>query len=320
MRKILLTGKNGQVGWELQRALASLGHVIAVGHREMDLADPDSIRKTLRDVRPGLIVNAAAYTAVDKAESEPDLAMAVNGVAPGIMAEEARRLDAAIIHYSTDYVFDGANGRPYAEDDAPNPLNVYGRTKLAGEQAIQAAGAPHLILRTSWVYGARGRNFLLTVLRLARERSELKIVDDQIGAPTWARLLAEVTSQIVAQDASPLCRQAIPISDVSGIYHAVPAGSTSWHGFAARILENGAGHAGQKPPRLVPIPTSDYPLPAVRPRNSCLSNEKLTRVFGLAFPSWEDSLALCLQDMAGTLEPVSKIIPPPLAGGGVGGN
>jgi dTDP-4-dehydrorhamnose reductase len=299
VRKILLTGKNGQVGWELQRTLASLGDVVAVGHREMDLADPDSIRRMIGQVQPGLIVNAAAYTAVDQAESEPDLAMAVNGIAPGIMAEEAKRLNAAIIHYSTDYVFDGAKEHSYVEHDTPNPLNAYGSTKLAGERAIQATGAPHLILRSSWVYGTRGRNFLLTILRLARERSELKVVDDQVGAPTWARLLAEVTSQIVAQHASPLCRQAIPISDVSGIYHAVPAGSTSWHGFAAEIMKNVSGHAGQTPPKLVPIPTSDYPLPAVRPRNSCLSNEKLARTFGLATPSWEDSLTMCLQEMHG---------------------
>jgi dTDP-4-dehydrorhamnose reductase len=299
VRKILLTGKNGQVGWELQRTLASLGDVVAVGHREMDLADPDSIRRMIGQVQPGLIVNAAAYTAVDQAESEPDLAMAVNGIAPGIMAEEAKRLNAAIIHYSTDYVFDGAKEHSYVENDTPNPLNVYGSTKLAGERAIQATGAPHLILRSSWVYGTRGRNFLLTILRLAREKRELKIVDDQVGAPTWARLLAEVTSQIVAQHASPLCRQAIPISDVSGIYHAVPAGSTSWHGFAAEIMKNVSGHAGQTPPKLVPIPTSDYPLPAVRPRNSCLSNEKLARTFGLATPSWEDSLTMCLQEMHG---------------------
>jgi dTDP-4-dehydrorhamnose reductase len=299
VRKILLTGKNGQVGWELQRTLASLGDVVAVGHREMDLADPDSIRRMIGQVQPGLIVNAAAYTAVDQAESEPDLAMAVNGIAPGIMAEEAKRLNAAIIHYSTDYVFDGAKEHSYVENDTPNPLNAYGSTKLAGERAIQATGAPHLILRSSWVYGTRGRNFLLTILRLARERSELKVVDDQVGAPTWARLLAEVTSQIVAQHASPLCRQAIPISDVSGIYHAVPAGSTSWHGFAAEIMKNVSGHAGQTPPKLVPIPTSDYPLPAVRPRNSCLSNEKLARTFGLATPSWEDSLTMCLQEMHG---------------------
>jgi dTDP-4-dehydrorhamnose reductase len=299
VRKILLTGKNGQVGWELQRTLASLGDVVAVGHREMNLVDPDSIRKFVREVRPDLIVNAAAYTAVDKAESEADLAMAVNSVAPGIMAEEAKRLKAVMVHYSTDYVFDGTRKTPYTEDDTPNPLNVYGRSKLAGELAIQAVGVPHLILRTSWIYAARGSNFLLTILRLARERNEMKVVHDQIGAPTWARLLAEMTSQIVAQHASPLCREAIPVSDVSGVYHAVPAGSTSWHGFAAWILENGTGPAGQKPPKLVPIPTSDYPLPAVRPRNSCLSNEKLTRTFGLATPSWEDSLTMCLQEMHG---------------------
>ena len=299
MRKILLTGKNGQVGWELQRTLASLGNVIAVGHREMDLADPDSIRKIIRDVRPGLIVNAAAYTAVDKAESEPNLAMAVNGVAPGVMAEEARRLNAVVIHYSTDYVFDGAKEHPYAEDDAPNPLNVYGRTKLAGEQAIQAAGAPHLILRTSWVYGARGRNFLLTILRLAREKSELKIVDDQVGAPTWSRLLAEVTSQMVVQFFSPLCRPGVSLADISGIYHVTPAGSTSWHGFAAKILEGASRQAIPAAPKLIPIPTAEYPLPATRPRNSCLSNEKLARTFGLAASAWEESLALCLQEIVG---------------------
>jgi dTDP-4-dehydrorhamnose reductase len=298
VRKIFLTGKNGQVGWELQRALAPLGNVIAVSHREMDLADPDSIRKIIREVRPGLIVNAAAYTAVDKAESEPDLAMAVNGIAPGIMAEEAKRLKTAIIHFSTDYVFDGDMKRPYAEDDIPNPLSVYGKAKLAGERAIQAAGASHVILRTSWVYGARGRNFLLTILRLARERSELKIVNDQIGAPTWSRMLAEVTSQIVAQSFSPLCRQATPIQDVSGIYHAVSAGSTSWYGFAAKILESVPGHAQPASPKLIPIPTSDYPLPATRPRNSCLSNEKLMRTYGLTIPSWDESLALCLRDIA----------------------
>lgn len=299
MRKILVTGKNGQVGWELQRTLASLGDVVAVTREQMDLADPDSIRRIIREARPDIIVNAAAYTAVDKAESEPDLAMAINGVAPGIMAEEAKRLKATIIHYSTDYVFDGAKESPYAEDDAPNPLNVYGRTKLAGERAIQAVGAPHLILRTSWVYAARGRNFLLTILRLAREKSELKIVDDQIGAPTWCRLLAEMTSQIMAQHSSPLCRGAVPIADVSGIYHAVPAGSTSWHGFAAKILENVSIRPGQTPPVLVPIPTSGYPTPAMRPRNSRMSNEKLARTFGLTIPSWDDSLAMCLQDMHG---------------------
>jgi len=299
VRKILLTGKNGQIGWELQRTLAPLGEVTAVDRREMDLADPDSMRKVIREVRPDLIVNAAAYTAVDKAESEPDLAMAVNGIAPGIMAEEAKRLNATMIHYSTDYVFDGTKKTPYSEEDSPNPLNVYGKTKLAGERAVQAGGASYLILRTSWVYAARGRNFLLTILKLARERSELKIVDDQVGAPTWSRLLAEVTSQIVAQLFSPRCRTATPMADVSGIYHAVSAGSTSWHGFAAKILEGIPGRTIKKPLRLIPIPTSDYPLPAARPGNSCLSSEKLMRTFGTAFPSWEASLALCLDEITG---------------------
>jgi len=297
VKKILLTGKNGQVGWELQRTLACLGDVVAVGHREMDLADPDSVRSVIREVRPDLIVNAAAYTAVDKAESESDLAMAINGVAPGIMAEEAKRLNAVMVHYSTDYVFDGAKKHPYVEEDIPNPLNVYGKTKLAGEQAIQATDVPHMILRTSWVYSARGKNFLLTILRLARERNELKIVNDQVGAPTWGRTLAEVTSQIVAQHFSPLCRYAASISDDGGVYHAVSGGSTSWHGFAGKILEWAFQDVAHTPPTLIPIPTSEYPLPAKRPWNSCLSNEKLTRTYGLVFPSWEKSLTLCLQEM-----------------------
>lgn len=297
MRKILLTGKNGQVGWELQRTLASLGDVVAVGHRDMDLTDPDSIRKTIRQVGPDLIVNAAAYTAVDKAESEPDLAMAINGVAPGIIAEEAKRLNAAMAHYSTDYVFDGTKSGPYSEGDIPNPLNVYGRTKLAGERAVQAAGVPHLILRTSWVYGARGKNFLLTMLKLARERSELKIVDDQIGAPTWSRMLAEVISQILAQYLSPLCRQSASITDVSGVYHVVSEGSTSWCGFARKIFEEASREASFTLPKLIPIPATDYPLPAVRPKNSMMSNVKLRQTFGLSIPSWERSLVLCLQEM-----------------------
>ncbi len=197
MSRILITGTNGQVGFELLRSLAGLGTVIAAGRDELDLADPDAIRRTLRDTKPGLIVNAAAYTAVDKAEAEPELALAINGVAPGILAEEAKRLGAALIHYSTDYVFDGSKGAPYTEDDAPRPISAYGRTKLAGEHAIQAVGVPHLILRTSWVYGARGSNFLLTILRLAKEREELSIVDDQIGAPTWSRAIAMATAGIL---------------------------------------------------------------------------------------------------------------------------
>lgn len=293
MKKILVTGKNGQIGWELQRTLAPLGDVVAVGRNELDLADPDSIRKVVREIRPALIVNAAAYTAVDKAESEPDLAMAINGVAPGVMAEEARRLNAALVHYSTDYVFDGSKQTPYAEEDATSPLNVYGRTKLAGEQAIRAVAAPHLILRTSWVYGARGKNFLLTILKLARERSELKVVDDQIGAPTWSRLIAEVTAQILAKmNSSGL---AAGIAEAGGLYHVAAGGRTSWHGFAELIL----GHRSSRvAPKLTAIPTREYPLPANRPPYSCLACEKLTRAFDLAIPAWDKSLALCLDELA----------------------
>ena len=292
MRKILLTGRNGQVGWELQRTLATLGDVVAVGRHEMDLTDPDSIRKIIREVGPGLIVNAAAYTAVDKAESEPDVAMAVNGIAPGVMAEEAKRLNAMMVHYSTDYVFDGAKDSPYREEDAPNPLNVYGRTKWAGERAIQAVDAPYLILRTGWVYGARGRNFLLTILKLAKERSELKVVKDQIGAPTWSRMVAEVTAQILAKTGS--AGNPATSALMGGTYHVAAGGKTSWHGFAEHILKH---QSIRTPPRLVAIATREYPLPATRPRYSCLSCEKLTRTFGLAMPTWEKSLALCLDEM-----------------------
>ncbi|MHB8622299.1 MAG: dTDP-4-dehydrorhamnose reductase [Sulfuricaulis sp.] len=299
MRKILLTGKNGQIGWELQRTLAPLGSVVSSGRQEMDLVDPDSIRKMIRAIRPSLIVNAAAYTAVDRAESEPDLAMAINGVAPGIMAEEAKRLNAAIVHYSTDYVFDGSRKSPYGEEDVPNPLNVYGKTKLTGEHAIQAAGVPHLILRTSWVYGARGRNFLLTILRLARERSELKIVNDQIGAPTWSRMLAEVTAQMLMPLYSPAPRTSVSIDDISGLYHVVSSGLTSWYGFARNILEIESRRSARAMPNLIPIPTTDYPLPARRPSYSGMSNEKLKRLSGLVLPAWQESLQLCLDETIG---------------------
>lgn len=284
--KILVTGKNGQVGWELQRTLACLGDVVALDRSALDLSSADSIRAAIREVKPHLIVNPAAYTAVDKAENEPEVAQAVNGTAPGVMAEEAKRLGAIMVHYSTDYVFDGSKAKPYTEDDAPCPLNVYGRTKLAGEDAVRAVGVPHLILRTSWVYGARGRNFLLTIRRLAQEREELKIVADQIGAPTWSRLIAEATAQIVAQRLSRL-------QELQGTYNFTAGGNTSWHGFATAIVEkNGVA----KQPRLLPIPSSEYPLPAARPKNSVLSNDKLHRDFGLAMPDWLNGLNLCLED------------------------
>ena len=302
IKRILLIGKNGQVGWELQRTLASLGGVLAVDRQGMDLTDADSIRRVIRDSHPDLIVNAAAYTAVDKAESEAGLATAINGSAPGIMAEEAKRLGIALVHYSTDYVFDGAKPQPYVEDDPVNPLGVYGVSKLAGERAIQAVGIPHLIFRTSWVYGGRGKNFLLTMLRLSKERDELRVVADQIGAPTWSRMIAEMTGQVLACVAAPNQRKGMSMSDVSGTYHLTGSGATSWFGFTQAILENVTHRAidAARPtlPRLVPITTSDYPTPAQRPKNSHMSNAKLTSVFGLVSPAWDSQLHLCMRDVA----------------------
>lgn len=283
--RILLTGKNGQVGWELQRTLAVLGEVISVDHAAMNLANPDSIRSTIGDIKPNLIINTAAYTAVDKAESEPVIAMKINGDAPGIIAEEAKRLGAAIIHYSTDYVFDGNKTSAYTETDTPNPISVYGKTKLAGEQSIAAVGVSHLIIRTSWIYSLRGDNFLLTVKKLAKERSELKIVSDQIGAPTWARTIAEATAFTIARLRNQL-------SDIpSGIYHMTSAGSTSWYGFTKAILEKLDDHHF---PKVKAITTGDYPTPAKRPANSTLSTEKISETFGIALPHWEQGLELCI--------------------------
>jgi dTDP-4-dehydrorhamnose reductase len=298
MRRILLIGITGQVGWELQRTLSTLGEVIAVGKSvrnaalQMDLAQPDTIRRTLREVKPDLIVNAAAYTAVDKAESEPELAMAINGIAPGLMAEEAKRLGAALIHYSTDYVFDGTKNTPYTEQDQPEPQNIYGKTKLAGELAIQAVGLPYLILRTSWVYGLRGKNFLLTMLKLATEREELRVVDDQVGAPTWSRMIAEATAQI-------MCR-ATPdwgsfIASNSGVYHLSARGQTSWYGFAQAIFEHEIKHSTRRMQRLIAIASEQYPTAAKRPAYSLLDSHKLSSTFGLALPEWERSLELVLE-------------------------
>ena len=289
--KILITGANGQVGWELQRTLAPLGEVVALGREALDLSDPDAIRKTLRQAAPDLIVNAAAYTAVDKAEEERELAQAVNGAAPGVLAEEAKLLNAALVHYSTDYVFDGLKGAPYEEIDAPHPLSVYGETKLAGEKAIAAVGATHLILRTSWVYGARGKNFMRTMLRLANERDELRVVNDQIGAPTWSRMIAEATSVILAQCLHKGTVAGV-LSDKGGLYHLTAAGQTTWFGFASAIVQH-----TEKPPRMTPITTADYPLPAPRPAYSVMSNAKLAHVFDIRLPDWEASLALCADEM-----------------------
>jgi dTDP-4-dehydrorhamnose reductase len=287
----LLNGRNGQLGWELQRALAPLGGLVALDRAGMDLANPDSIHRAIADARPEVIVNAAAYTAVDKAESERDLAMRINGVAPGIIAEEAARIGALVVHYSTDYVFDGTKDSAYGEDDPPSPINVYGRTKLAGEEAVRAAGGPHLIFRTSWVYAARGQNFLLTMLRLAGERPELKIVDDQVGAPTWSRTIADLTARVLG--AGP--RRA---RERSGVYHLTASGAVSWFGFAQAIFKEArARRADFKAPALTPIPAAQYPTPARRPANSRLDNSKLAAAFGLKPPAWEVMLESCMREL-----------------------
>jgi dTDP-4-dehydrorhamnose reductase len=293
MLRILLPGKTGQIGWELQTTLAPLGTVIALDRGEMDLASPDSIRRAIRDTKPEIIVNAAAYTAVDKAESEPDLAMQVNGIAPGVMAEEAKRLGAVFVHYSTDYVFDGTKKQPYVEDDPPNPLSQYGRSKLAGEQAIALSGATHLIFRTSWVYAARGHNFLRTMLRLALERTELRIVNDQVGAPTSARFIAEATAQVLRQVGDG--HKAI--ADRAGIYNLAGTGAVSWYGFASAIFAEAKTRLGMTPPKLIPITTAEYPVPARRPANSRLDNSRLMATFGLTPPPWDKMLRLCMKEI-----------------------
>ena len=287
---ILLLGATGQVGRELRRALAPLASVTTVGRGHVDLADADAIRRCVGDVRPCLIVNAAAYTAVDLAEQDAALALAVNGEAPGILAAEARRLGVGLVHYSTDYVFDGTAAAPYREDDAPSPINVYGRTKLAGEEAVRGSGCDHLIVRTSWVYSTHGHNFLLTIRRLAAERDELRIVADQTGAPTWARAIAEATAAAVARQ-WPAGEAGPSLAPVGGTYHLTAAGTTTWHGFATAVV----ARLGRKdPPRVVPIATSDFPTPAARPAYSVLDSGKAARTLGVRLAPWEELLDLCL--------------------------
>ena len=290
--KILLIGKNGQVGGELSSLLRPFGELTIYGEEDLDLTQADRIREKLRDVQPHVIINAAAYTAVDKCEEEPDLALAVNGTAPAILAEEAKKLGAALIHYSTDYVFDGKKQEPYTEEDPPNPQSVYGRTKLAGDEAIQSAGLPHFIFRTSWVYGLKGKNFLLTMQRLAKERDELKIVDDQIGSPTWCRTIAQTTANVLTQ----VLTQSSPgdlsrFEQASGLYNLVCGGQTSWFGFAQAILK---ASSSSQTTKLTPIPTSEYPTPAKRPLYSVLSTKKLRSSFGITPPTWDVTLKYCL--------------------------
>lgn len=293
-QRILLIGPTGQVGWELQRCVQPLGEVFTVGRAPtgvaqafIDLSDPDSIRRVLREIKPTIILNAAAYTAVDKAEQESELAHTINGTAPGILAEESLRLKSLLIHYSTDYVFDGSHSQAYTETDAVNPLCVYGTSKLAGEQAICAVGGQYFIFRTAWVYGLRGKNFLLTMQRLAKERDELKIVADQIGAPTWSQMIAQATALILAQLRSPLYSS--DIEGLSGIYNLTSAGQTNWYEFAKAIIAQ-----LDKQPRMLPITTADYPTPAKRPAYSVLSNTKLAQTFGISLPTWDKALEICL--------------------------
>lgn len=295
--KILLLGKGGQVGWELQRSLAPLGEVIALdfdspGPLRADFSDPESLAATVRAVAPQLIVNAAAHTAVDKAESEPALARAVNAAAPAVLAREAHALGAWLLHYSTDYVFDGSGSEPWAEGSPTGPLSVYGRTKLEGENAIRASGCRHLLLRTSWVYGARGSNFAKTMLRLAKERDRLTVINDQTGAPTGADLLADVAAHML--------RTAVQTPQVQGTYHVAAEGETTWHGYARHVIEF-ARALGQ--PITVPagaieaVPTSAFPTPARRPGNSRMNTQKLRTTFGLTLPPWQSGVERMLTEV-----------------------
>jgi dTDP-4-dehydrorhamnose reductase len=302
--RALLTGAGGQVGAEVARELEGRAEVVALDRAGLDLARPDEIARRIREARPDLIVNAAAYTAVDRAESEEDAAHAVNAVAPGVMAEEARRAGALLVHFSTDYVFDGTQTRPYMETDATRPLGAYGRSKLEGERAVAASGCAHLILRTSWVYGPRGKNFLLTMLRLAATQEELRVVDDQHGAPTSSRQLARAVAAILTAgdpsrqiEAGDLAR----IAAAQGLYHASAAGDTTWFGFAQAIFAARARRPGAafSSPRLLAIPTREYPTPARRPAYSLLSNAKLERVFDVRLGDWRSGLEETLSALPG---------------------
>ena len=295
MTRILLVGRDGQVGTELQRTLAPLGEVTAVDRDTCDLTRPEQVRQTVRVVAPQLIINVAAHTAVDQAESEPTLAFALNADGPALLAEEARHCGAALIHYSTDYVFDGSKHEAYSESDAVNPLGVYGRSKLAGEKAVAATGVPHLILRTSWVYGLHGRNFLLTMVRLAREKPELRVVDDQFGVPNWSAALARATANIVRVAAQRRSRIQDAIGEASGVFHLTGTGRVSWYGFACAIIEILSARGLVPAVPVKPITTTQYPTPAARPANSVLSGAKLGSTWDTRLPAWQDSMDECLR-------------------------
>lgn len=288
MKKILILGKNGQIGWELQRCLSTLGHIVAVDRTEADLAEPANLVKLIRHVKPSIIVNAAAYTAVDQAEKEKELSHQINGESPGILAEEAKKLGSILVHYSTDYVFNGQAKTAYTEEDPTDPINAYGASKLAGEQAVRAIGGKYLIFRTSWIYASRGKNFLLTMLKLAKERSHLKIVQDQLGAPTWARLVAQATAQALFHP-----------DDKWGTYHLTATGQTTWFQFAQQIFSTYARQNHNfSIPTVTGISTREYPTPARRPAFSVLDNRKFQRTFNLTLPSWGSMLELCIDELA----------------------
>jgi dTDP-4-dehydrorhamnose reductase len=288
--KILITGKNGQLGYELANKFSAAHDIISLDRHELDLAQPDQIVKTVRSIKPDLILNAAAYTAVDLAEKEADLAVAINGIAPGVLAEEANRLDVPIVHYSTDYVFDGSATRPYVETDLVAPLGIYGKSKLAGEIAVASIARRHLVMRVSWLYGNRRQNFMLTMLRLMRERENLSVVDDQIGSPTWVRLVADTTQRALNFEAD---EAEITIAD--GLYHIAAGGVTSWHGFASAILAS-----TQDPARRVEniraISTREYPTPAKRPAYSVLNCAKIEEALKIKMPSWDSQLLACITE------------------------
>lgn len=297
--KILLLGKNGQIGWELQRSLAPLGEVLALDRHSTefcgDLNNPEGLINTVRQYRPNVIVNAAAYTAVDKAEIEPALAHLINATAPAALAKAASEAGAWLLHYSTDYVFDGSGTRPWRESDVPNPLNVYGRTKLEGEQLVAAGCAKHLIFRTSWVYAARGSNFARTMLRLAQAREQLTVIDDQIGAPTGAELIADVTSHVLRQIVTKAGE-----SSLAGIYHLTASGETSWHGYASHLIASARQLRPDLPwkaAEIAQVPSSAFPTPATRPLNSRLNTEKLRTTFGLTLPHWTQGVNRLLTEI-----------------------
>lgn len=286
MKKILILGSKGQVGWELRRTLAPLGEIIAHDRTTLDLSCPTSLSRKIQEIQPQVIVNAVAYTAVDKAETDQETCYAINAKAPQQLAQDAKNLQALLIHYSTDYVFDGKSAHPYKEQDSTNPQNIYAKSKLEGDQAILSSGCSHIILRTSWVYGTRGQNFLRTMLRLGQQKDLLKIVDDQIGAPTWSRLIAEATAQVIAR-----------YNGQDGLYNLTSGGKTSWFGFAQAIFDLYSLKNEYKVPQLNNIPSSEYPVPAKRPQNSLLCQDKLFQTFQIKMPDWKDALEMCIEEM-----------------------